>query len=79
MVVLDGGWDRVDDGEGVDAPRQLGYVAMPRARRTLALTRFDSAGCAGGTRCQPAAGRPRGASRHRLPHARRRAHRGGDG
>ena len=42
VVVLDGGWDKVDvaKGEDPDAPRRLYYVAMTRARQTLALTRF---------------------------------------
>ena len=40
VVVLDGGWHRVDRGEDVDAPRRLYYVAMTRARHTLALARF---------------------------------------
>ena len=40
MVVLDGGWHRVDRDEDVDAPRRLYYVAMTRARHTLALARF---------------------------------------
>ena len=40
VVVLDGGWDRVGRGEDADAPRRLYYVAMTRARRTLALARF---------------------------------------
>ena len=40
VVVLDGGWNRVDRGEDVDAPRRLYYVAMTRARHTLALARF---------------------------------------
>ncbi len=40
VVVLDGGWDRVDSSEDVDAPRRLYYVAMTRARHTLALARF---------------------------------------
>ena len=40
VVVLDGGWDRVGRGEDVDAPRRLYYVAMTRARQTLALARF---------------------------------------
>ena len=38
VVVLAGGWDRAGVGENVDAPRRLRYVAMTRARRTLALT-----------------------------------------
>jgi ATP-dependent DNA helicase RecQ len=40
VVVLDGGWDRVGRGEDADAPRRLYYVAMTRARETLALARF---------------------------------------
>ena len=40
VVVLDGGWDRVGRGEDQDAPRRLYYVAMTRARQTLALARF---------------------------------------
>lgn len=43
VVVLDGGWDRVGEGEDPDAPRRLRYVAMTRARRTLALTCFAGA------------------------------------
>ena len=41
VAVLDGGWDRRDPREDPDAPRRLYYVAMTRARQTLALTRFD--------------------------------------
>ena len=41
VAVLDGGWDRVGHGEDPDAPRRLYYVAMTRARETLALARFD--------------------------------------
>ena len=43
VVVLDGGWDKVDvdKGEDPDAPRRLYYVAMTRARKTLALVRFQ--------------------------------------
>ena len=41
VVVLDGGWDRVGCDEDVDAPRRLYYVAMTRARQTLALARLD--------------------------------------
>ena len=37
VVVLDGGWDRVGQGEDKDAPRRLYYVAMTRARQTLTL------------------------------------------
>ena len=39
-VVLDGHWDRVGPEEDSDAPRRLYYVAMTRARQTLALGRF---------------------------------------
>ncbi len=41
VVVLDGGWTRVGRGEDADAPRRLHYVAMTRARRTLALALLD--------------------------------------
>ena len=41
VVVLDGGWDRVGRDEDADAPRRLYYVAMTRARETLALARFS--------------------------------------
>ena len=41
VVVLDGGWERVGRDEDPDAPRRLYYVAMTRARETLALARFD--------------------------------------
>ena len=41
VVVLDGGWDRVGRDEDADAPRRLYYVSMTRARKTLALARFD--------------------------------------
>ena len=41
VAVLDGGWDKVDNDEDPDAPRRLYYVAMTRARQTLALTRFE--------------------------------------
>ena len=40
VVVLDGGWDRFGKDEDPDAPRRLYYVAMTRARRTLALARL---------------------------------------
>ena len=40
VVVLDGAWDRIGRGEDRDAPRRLYYVAMTRARQTLALMRF---------------------------------------
>ena len=41
VIVLDGGWDKVGRGEDPDAPRRLYYVAMTRARQTLALTCFE--------------------------------------
>jgi ATP-dependent DNA helicase RecQ len=37
VVILDGGWDRPSKGEDADAPRRLFYVAMTRARRSLAV------------------------------------------
>ncbi|MBK0400864.1 ATP-dependent helicase [Limibaculum sp. M0105] len=37
VVILDGGWDRQSRGEDTDAARRLYYVAMTRARRSLAL------------------------------------------
>ena len=40
--VLDGGWHRLDADEDPDAPRRLYYVAMTRARQTLALARFET-------------------------------------
>ena len=40
VVVLDGHWDRVGPEEDTDAPRRLYYVAMTRARQSLALGRF---------------------------------------
>ena len=41
MAVLDGGWEHADRNEDADAPRRLYYVAMTRARETLALARFE--------------------------------------
>ena len=40
VVVLGGDWARVGEGEDGDAPRRLYYVAMTRARQTLALMRL---------------------------------------
>lgn len=40
VVVLDGAWDKVGSGEDQDAPRRLFYVAMTRARKTLAVARM---------------------------------------
>lgn len=37
VVILNGGWDRPSKGEDADAPRRLFYVAMTRARRSLAI------------------------------------------
>lgn len=37
VVILDGGWDRHSANEDRDAARRLYYVAMTRARRSLAL------------------------------------------
>jgi ATP-dependent DNA helicase RecQ len=37
VVILDGGWDKRSAGEDADAPRRLFYVAMTRARRSLAI------------------------------------------
>ena len=48
VAVLDGGWDKINKGEDSDAPRRLYYVAMTRARQTLALVRFQGARRAGG-------------------------------
>ena len=41
VAVLDGGWNRVGHGEDPDEARRLYYVAMTRARHTLALARFE--------------------------------------
>ena len=49
VAVLDGGWSNVDKGEDPDAPRRLYYVAMTRARQTLALVRFQGSHPAGGS------------------------------
>lgn len=37
VVILNGGWDKLSKGEDADAPRRLFYVAMTRARRSLAI------------------------------------------
>jgi len=37
VVILNGGWERPSQGEDFDAPRRLFYVAMTRARRSLAV------------------------------------------
>ena len=41
VVVLDGGWWGKNRGKDADALRRLLYVAMTRARKTLALMRFQ--------------------------------------
>ena len=41
VVVLDGGWNRVGQGEEPDEARRLYYVAMTRAQKTLTLARFE--------------------------------------
>ena len=40
VVVLDGGWARLNRDEDADAPRRLYYVAMTRAKQTLTLCRM---------------------------------------
>lgn len=42
VVILDGGWGRSSNGEDRDAERRLYYVAMTRARRSLALLSMGS-------------------------------------
>ncbi len=49
IAVLDGGWSKIDRSEDPDASRRLYYVAMTRARQTLALVRFQGSRPAGGT------------------------------
>jgi ATP-dependent DNA helicase RecQ len=41
VAVLDGDWERTGLNEDADAPRRLLYVAMTRARKTLALMRYE--------------------------------------
>ena len=43
VAVLDGGWRPVRHGDDPDEARRLYYVAMTRARQTLALLRLDGA------------------------------------
>jgi ATP-dependent DNA helicase RecQ len=40
VIVLDGAWQKSSSNEDVDASRRLYYVAMTRARRSLALMRM---------------------------------------
>lgn len=40
VVIIDGGWDKVDKCEDQDASRRLYYVAMTRAKKTLVLARL---------------------------------------
>ena len=42
VVILDGNWQSTGHGEDPDAWRRLFYVSMTRARKTLALARFDT-------------------------------------
>lgn len=42
VVILDGGWNRQSRGEDRDAARRLYYVAMTRARRSLALLSMNN-------------------------------------
>ncbi len=42
VVILDGGWGRNSNGDDIDAERRLYYVAMTRARRSLALVSMES-------------------------------------
>ena len=42
VVVLDGNWNRTGQGEHPDEARRLYYVAMTRARETLALMCFEA-------------------------------------
>ena len=44
VAVLDGGWRDANRGEDADASRRLYYVAMTRARKTLALMCFSGEG-----------------------------------
>ena len=44
IVILDGRWKDASDAEDPDAARRLYYVAMTRARETLALVRLEDAG-----------------------------------
>ena len=70
VAVLDGGWERRSEQEDPDAPRRLYYVAMTRARQTLALARFG--GSRGGSRpdfVREPEGPAYAGRSHPLPHA----------
>ena len=41
VAILDGGWNRSGRGDDPDEARRLYYVAMTRARETLAIVRFE--------------------------------------
>ena len=71
VAVLDGGWEKRSTGrEDADAPRRLYYVAMTRARETLALVRFDDRAAAGGASFVAEPEAPAYAGRvHPLPNA----------
>ena len=43
VAILDGKWNSFGEGEDREAPRRLYYVAMTRARETLALVQVDDA------------------------------------
>lgn len=41
VIVLDGDWNQSENGDDADEQRRLYYVAMTRAKKTLALVRFE--------------------------------------
>ena len=41
VIVLDGDWNQSENGNDADDQRRLYYVAMTRAKKTLALARFE--------------------------------------
>ena len=70
VAVLDGGWNQPGKGEDPDAPRRLYYVAMTRARQTLALVRFGGSSLAPHPNFAREPEAPAYAGRsHPLPHA----------
>lgn len=44
VVVLDGAWEKIHEGEDQDSPRRLYYVAMTRASKTLTLAKMSNSG-----------------------------------